>query len=163
MAAPQDEIRPVRDDDVPALLRLVKALAEYERLAASVTATEDDLRRGLFGPAAVAAAVIARQGGEPVGFALWYETFSTFRGRKGAYLEDLFVDPGHRGRGLGKALMRHVAAAALARGCVRLKWEVLTWNAPSIAFYESLGGRRDPDWHTYALTDDALERLARPD
>lgn len=156
------EIRPVAPGDVPVLFELVKAIAAYEQLSDSVTATEDDLRRGLFGPDAIARAAIAWDGDEPAGFALWYETFSTFRGRKGAYLEDLFVAPAHRGRGLGGALMRHVAGAARSRGAFRLEWEVLRWNEPAIGFYEGLGGMRNDEWHTYTLSGDALERLAAP-
>lgn len=157
------EIRPVTEGDVAVLLRLVKGLAEYERLADSVTASEEDLRHGLFGPGGVAEAAVAWHGGEPAGFAVWYETFSTFRGRKGIYVEDLFVVPEHRGRGLGVALLRHVAATATARGCFRLEWEVLGWNEPAIAFYERLGGKRDSEWHVYTLGGEALERLAGSD
>lgn len=155
------EIRPVREAEVPILLRLVRELAEYERLSDSVTTTEEELRRGLFGEGAGAEAVIAWDGAEAAGFAVWYETFSTFRGRKGVYLEDLFVVPAYRGRGIGKALVRHVAGVAVARGCVRLKWEVLRWNEPSIGFYESLGGLRDEEWYAYSLTGEALERVAK--
>jgi GNAT superfamily N-acetyltransferase len=157
------EIRPAREDDVPTLLPLVTALAEFERLAGSVTANEDDLRWGLFGPDAVAEAAIAWRDSEPAGFALWYEIFSTFRGRKGIYVEDLFVVPSHRGRGLGTALLRHVAAVAVGRGCFRLEWEVLGWNESAIAFYERLGGKRNDEWHVYTLGGEALERLARAD
>ncbi len=155
------ELRPVGEGDVPALFGLVKSLAEYERLGDQVTATEADLRRGLFGPGAIAEAVIAWKDGEPAGFAVWYETFSTFRGRKGIYLEDLFVATAHRGGGLGEALMRHVAGVASSRGCFRLEWEVLRWNEPAIGFYDRLGGKPSGDWEFYTLSGEALERLAR--
>jgi GNAT superfamily N-acetyltransferase len=153
-------IRPVAEDDLPALLRQVKALAKYERLADRVTATEEDLRRGLFGPGSIAEAVIAWRGDEPAGFAVWYETFSTFRGRKGLYLEDLFVAPEHRGTGLGKTLLRHVAGVALSRGCFRLEWEVLRWNESAVRFYERLGGERNVEWDVYTLSGPALQKLA---
>jgi GNAT superfamily N-acetyltransferase len=154
------ELRPVTEHDVPILLRLVKALAEYERLTELVVATADELRRGLCGPDSIAQAVLAWSGDEAVGFAVWYETFSTFRGRKGLYLEDIFVVPEHRGRGLGKALIQHVAAIACQQGCFRLEWEVLRWNTPAIGFYERLGARRDDAWDRYTLSDEALLRLA---
>lgn len=155
------EIRAAVEEDVSVLFRLVKALAEFGRLAGSVTANEEDLRRGLFGPAAVAEGAIAWRGEEPAGFAVWYETFSTFRGKKGLYLEDLFVAPGHRGQGLGTALLRHVVGVALARGCFRLEWEVLGWNEPAMGFYERLGGKRNDEWHVYTLGGEALERLSK--
>lgn len=156
-------VRPVSEDDLLVLLRLVKALAKYERLADRVTATDDDLRRGLFGPGSLAEAVIAWRGDEPAGFAVWYETFSTFRGRKGLYLEDLFVAPEHRGTGLGAMLLRHVAGVALSRGCFRLEWEVLRWNEPAIRFYERLGGERNVEWDVYTLGGEGLRRLALGD
>ena len=157
------EIRPVGGGDLSTLLRLVKELADFERLSGSVTATAEDLRAGLFGPGAIADAAIAWRDQEPAGFAVWYETFSTFRGREGVYLEDLFVVPEHRGRGLGRALMRHVAEVAVSRGCFRLEWEVLRWNEPAIGFYDNLGGKPSREWEVYTLEGGALERLARPE
>ncbi|MBA3311745.1 MAG: GNAT family N-acetyltransferase [Planctomycetota bacterium] len=153
-------VRVVAEDDVPALLSLVRDLAGYERLEDSVTATEEDLRQGLLGERAIAEAVIAWSNDVPAGFAVWYETFSTFRGRKGMYLEDLFVAEAHRGSGLGKALLRHVARVAVERGCFRLEWEVLRWNEPAIGFYDRLGGRRSEEWDVYTLSGDALINLA---
>jgi GNAT superfamily N-acetyltransferase len=154
------ELREVTESDVPALLSLVRALAEFERLSDRVTASEDDLRRGLFGEGAIAQAAIAWQGDTPAGFAVWYETFSTFRGRKGMYLEDLFVAEPFRGEGLGTALFRHVAQVAVERGCFRIEWEVLRWNEPAIAFYNRIGGQRDAAWDVFTLSGDALAALA---
>lgn len=154
------DIEPATAADVPEILSFIRALADYERLSAEVTATEDGLRESLFGARPAAEVVFAREGGERVGFALFFETYSTFIGRKGLYLEDLFVKPEHRGRGHGEALLRHLAKLAVARGCARLEWEVLGWNAPAIAFYEKLGGRAMKDWTLFRVTGGDLEGLA---
>lgn len=153
-------IRPATPDDAPLLLRLVRALAEYEKLLHEVVATEDDFRRGCAGDRPGFEAAIAEWDGEPAGFALWFYNYSTFLGRPGLYLEDLFVQPSHRGRGIGKALLVHCARVARDRGCGRYQWQVLDWNTPSIRFYEALGARRHPEWITMRVTGPELARLA---
>ena len=146
--------------DVPVILRLIKALAEYEELTHLVSATEADLHRWLFGPTPVAEVVMARAGDEAVGFALFFHNFSTFLGRPGLYLEDLFVVPEWRGRGVGQALLAHLARVAVERGCGRMEWSVLDWNAPAIRFYTRLGAAPMEEWRICRLTGDALERVA---
>ena len=145
---------------MPLILDLIKALAEYERLAHEVVATETLVRESLFGPAAHAQAVIARVAGQAVGFAIWFSTYSTFLSRPGIYLEDLFVLPAWRGHGIGKALLRHLARIAVDRGCGRIEWSVLDWNDTAIRFYRSLGARAMNEWTVYRLTGDAIARLA---
>ena len=147
--------------DVPLLLRFIRALATYEKLEHEVTATEVELRRTLFGERPYAEALIARLDGEPVGFALYFHNYSTFVGKPGLYLEDLFVDPAHRGKGVGKALLQRLAAIAVERDCGRMEWAVLDWNAPSIAFYRSLGAVPMDDWTVFRLAGEALEDVAR--
>ena len=146
--------------DVPALLGLIRALAAYEKLAHAVVATEASLEAALFGPRPVAEALLAWDGTQPVGFAVFFHTFSTFRGLPGLYLEDLFVESAWRGRGLGKRLLGHVAGVALARGCGHLEWSVLDWNEPAIRFYAALGAQPREEWSSYRLSGDALTRLA---
>ena len=153
-------IREARPDDAEALASLIVALATYENLEHEARASADDLRRHLFGPRPAAEAILAEADGAAVGFAIFFPTFSTFRGQPGLYLEDLFVLPEHRGRGLGKALISAVAAEAVARGCGRLEWAVLDWNAPSVAFYRSLGAEPLDEWTTYRIADEPLNRLA---
>jgi len=148
------------ESDVPLILRMVRALADYERMSGAVTASEQDLRERLFGPRPVAEAVLAHAGGEPVGVAVYFQTFSTFVGRPGIYLEDIFVDAPWRGRGVGLALMRHVARVAVERGCARFEWAVLDWNEPAIGFYTSLGAKPHNEWTVYRLSGEALTRLA---
>ena len=145
---------------MPELLRLIRALAEYERLADHVVATEDQLREALFGYAPSAEAVLAVTEGTGVGFALWFHSFSTFLGRRGLYLEDLFVLPEWRGRGVGRALLRHLAQTAVARGCGRMEWSVLNWNEPAIRFYRSIGARPMDEWTVYRLTGETLREVA---
>ena len=145
--------------DVPALLAMITELADFERLAHEVVATEASLADGLFGPRAVAGTVIARVDGEVAGFALYYSSFSTFLGRSGVYLEDLFVRPAFRGRGVGKALLGHLARLAVARGCGRMEWAVLNWNRRAIRFYEALGARPVDGWTVYRLDRAALEAM----
>ena len=157
------DIRPATSADVPIVLRLIKALAEYERLTHEVVATETSVRETLFGSRPRAEAVIACVGGEPVGFAVWFHNYSTFVSRPGLYLEDLFVLPEWRGRGIGRALLRHLARIAVSRGCGRMEWAVLDWNEPAIRFYRSLGARSMDDWTVYRLTGEALARLASED
>ncbi len=164
MSAPAELlIRPVEREDLPALHRLVHALAVYEKLEHLVVSTPADFERELFGPDAHIECVLAEVAGEPVGFALWFHNFSTFLGRKGLYLEDLFVVPEMRGRGYGKALLRHLAQIAVERGCGRFEWSVLDWNAPSIAFYESMGATVLPDWRIVRMTGETLRNFgAKP-
>jgi GNAT superfamily N-acetyltransferase len=138
---------------------LVRALAEYERLSHLVTGTEDDLRQELFGVHPVIEAVVAWVDDRAVGFALFFHNYSTFLARRGLYLEDLFVVPEVRGRGIGKALIAHCARVAVERGCGRFEWSVLDWNEPAIAFYRSIGAELLPDWRICRLTGDPLKRF----
>lgn len=147
-------------EDVPRLLELIRALADYERMSGDVVATEARLRGTLFGPTPRAEAVIARAAHEAVGFALWFHNYSTFLGQPGLYLEDLFVLPEWRGRGVGSALLRHLAGVAVERGCGRMEWSVLNWNEPAIGFYRRLGARPMNEWTVYRLTETELARLA---
>jgi GNAT superfamily N-acetyltransferase len=146
-------------EDVPELLAMITELADFERLAHEVVATEASLTEGLFGPRAAAETVIARVGGAVAGFALYFSSFSTFLGRSGVYLEDLFVRPAFRGRGVGKALLGHLARLAAARGCGRMEWAVLNWNRRAIGFYEALGARPVDGWTVYRLDRAALEAI----
>jgi GNAT superfamily N-acetyltransferase len=146
--------------DVPVILSLIKGLAEYEHMAADVVADEALVHESLFGSAPSAEVVIARAGGEPVGFAVWFYNHSTFLGRRGLYLEDLFVVPEWRGRGIGRALLVYLAKLAVERECGRMEWAVLNWNEPAIGFYRSLGARPLDGWSTFRLTGDDLTRLA---
>jgi GNAT superfamily N-acetyltransferase len=152
-------IRPAVPDDTPLILALIKELAEYERLSHVVVASEDDLRHHLFGPRPAAEVLIAEADGTPVGFALYFTNFSTFLARPGIYLEDLFVRPAFRGRGIGAALLTRLAAIAMARGCGRLEWSVLDWNEPAIGFYERLGAEPMAEWTVFRLAGEALEKL----
>jgi GNAT superfamily N-acetyltransferase len=154
-------VRSATERDVPLILDLIRELAEYERLSHEVLATEDGLRGSLFGERPAAEVLIGELEGQPVAFALFFHNFSTFLGRPGIYLEDLYVRPPFRGRGLGKALMVHLAGLATRRGCGRLEWSVLDWNEPSIRFYESLGAVAMADWTVHRVTGEALDTLAR--
>jgi GNAT superfamily N-acetyltransferase len=147
--------------DVPLILELISDLAEYEKLRHEAVATEASISAALFAAKPVAEAVIARYDGEPAGFALFFHNFSTFLGRPGLYLEDLFVRPAFRGRAIGKGLLSHLAALAVERGCGRFEWQVLDWNKPARDFYESLGARPNPTWITYRVTGEALDNLAK--
>jgi GNAT superfamily N-acetyltransferase len=153
------ELRNARPGDELLLLDLIRELAEYERLAHEVEATPDDVAESLFGAAAVAEAVIAEWEGDAVGFALFFRNFSTFVGRPGLYLEDLYVRETHRGRGIGKALLLHLAGIARERNYGRMEWSVLDWNQPAIDFYNSLGARPMSDWTVFRLDENALEAL----
>jgi GNAT superfamily N-acetyltransferase len=146
--------------DVPLILSLIRDLALYEKLPDQVVATEAILHESLFGAERGAECMIARVGGEGAGFALFFHNFSTWLGRRGLYLEDLFVRPAFRGQGVGKALLVHLAGIALARGCGRFEWQVLDWNQSARDFYESLGARPNPGWINYRVTGDALQQLA---
>ena len=154
------QIRAATEEDVPLILHFIRALAEYERLAERVVATEERLRRTLFGNPRFAEVLIAEAGAEAVGFALFFHNYSTFIGLPGIYLEDLFVEEKHRGRGYGKALLARLARVARERQCGRLEWAVLDWNEPSINFYRSLGAISLDDWKIFRLTGDALDALA---
>jgi GNAT superfamily N-acetyltransferase len=154
------EVREASADDVPLILTLIGELAEYERLSHEVVATEDSLQEWLFGDKPVAEVLIAESGTEAAGFALFFHSFSTFLGRPGIYLEDLYVRPAFRGRGMGKAMLVHLAKLARERGCGRLEWSVLDWNEPSIRFYASLGAVAMNDWTVHRVTGEALDRLA---
>jgi GNAT superfamily N-acetyltransferase len=157
------DIRKATIDDVPLLLRLIRGLAEYEKLSDKVTATESDLREHLFGPDAKAEAVIARSAGQPVGLAVYVTVYSTFSGKPGLYLEDLYVDPEYRGRGIGRRLISWVARQGAQSGCVRMNWSVLDWNEPALAFYDSLGAEPVKSWVGYSISGDAFQRLAGQD
>jgi GNAT superfamily N-acetyltransferase len=146
--------------DIPVLLRLIKELADYERLTGEVVATEARIRETFFGTTPQAEAVIAYAGSEPAGLAIWFHNYSTFLARRGLYLEDLFVLREWRGQGIGKALLVHLAAIAVERGCGRMEWSVLDWNAPAIGFYKSLGAQPMSEWTVFRLTGDALTKLA---
>ena len=146
--------------DVPVILSLIKGLAEYEHMAADVVADEALVHQSLFGPSPSAEVVIARAGVEPLGFAVWFHNHSTFLGRRGLYLEDLFVVPEWRGRGIGRALLVYLAKLAVERECGRMEWAVLNWNEPAIGFYRSLGAKPLDGWSTFRLTGDDLARLA---
>ena len=142
------------------MLSFIRELAEYEKLLDSVVATPESIREALFAPSPRVFCDIAEVDGEPAGFALWFYNYSTFLARAGIYLEDLFVRPRFRGQGLGKALLINLAGRAVREGCGRLEWAVLNWNAPSIAFYQSLGARAVEGWTVYRLTGEALKKLA---
>jgi len=146
--------------DVPLILGLIKALAEYERMSDEVIATEDGLRRTLFGPHPAAEVVVGYAGDEPAGFALFFHNYSTFLGKPGLYLEDLFVVPTFRGRGYGKALLVHLAKLAVERDCGRFEWSVLDWNEPAIGFYKKLGATPMDGWTIFRVTGDTLRELA---
>jgi GNAT superfamily N-acetyltransferase len=146
--------------DVPVVLAMIKGLADYEKMADQVTATEEGLRASLFGPRPAAEVVIGYANGGPAGFALFFHNYSTFLGQPGIYLEDLFVVPKWRGHGLGRQFLAHLAALAVERGCGRLEWTVLDWNEPAIGFYKKLGAKPMDGWTIFRATGDALHRLA---
>jgi GNAT superfamily N-acetyltransferase len=152
-------IRPVTRADVPLLLQLIGELADYERLRNQVVIDAGLLERHLFGERPAAEAVLAERDGAPAGYALWFTTYSTFTGRPGIWLEDLFVRPAQRGAGIGRALLVHVAQLAVTRGCGRLEWSALDWNEPALAFYRGLGAHRLGEWQLHRLDGAALTRL----
>lgn len=152
-------IDPATAADVPLVLQLIRELAQFERLLHEVTATEEQLRAGLFGPKAYAEVIIARVEEEVAGFALYFHNFSTFLAKPGIYLEDLYVRQKFRGQGCGAMLLKHLARTAVERGCGRLEWSVLDWNQRAIDFYENLGAVPMNDWTVYRLTGEALQRL----
>ena len=154
-------IRPGEKADVPVIAHLIRELARFEKLEHEVVMTEDLLARNLFGPHRYAETVLAEDGGKPIGFALFFHTFSTFLGKPGLYLEDLFVVPEQRGSGVGRALLRELARIALERDCGRLEWAVLNWNRDAIRFYERLGAIPNSEWNVYRLAGEALTTLGR--
>lgn len=158
---PRTRLRFATESDAPLILELIRALADYERLAHEVVADETALARTLFGERRVAEVVIAEHEGAPAGFALFFHSYSTFLGRPGIYLEDLFVRPELRGRGIGETLLAFLARIAVERGCGRLEWSVLDWNEPAIRFYERLGARAMNEWTVFRVAGEGLEGLAR--
>lgn len=153
-------IEPATESDVPVILSFIRKLAEYEKMSHLVVSTEENIHEHVFGTNPVAEVLLAYVDSEAVGFALYFRNFSTFLGRPGIYLEDLFVDPEHRGKGIGKALLVRLAKIAAERGYGCVEWAVLNWNEPSIEFYRSLGAIPLDAWTAYRLTGDALDRLA---
>ena len=158
---PKLQILPASEPDVPLILELILALAEYEKLAHCVTATEERVRETLFGANRAAQVVLARYDDECAGFAVFFQTYSTFLAQPGIYLEDLYVKPHLRGRGIGLALLKHLARIAAARNCGRLEWGVLNWNEPAIGFYKKLGAVAMDEWTKYRLSGEPLVDLAR--
>jgi GNAT superfamily N-acetyltransferase len=157
------EIRPAGVEDVPVILGLIRELATYERAPDEVTATEEQLVDILFGEKRVAEVLLAFEGKSPVGFAVFFHNFSTWLGRPGLYLEDLFVKPDKRGKGYGRALLVDLAKIARERVCGRMEWAVLNWNEPAIKFYRALGAKPLDEWTVYRLTGDGITRLAESD
>ena len=156
----ETRIRGATEEDVPLILSFIRELAEYEKLSREVVATHETLRESLFGERRYAEVLIAEQDGTPAGFALFFHNFSTFLGKPGIYLEDLYVKPAFRGSGIGKKLLVYLASLAKRRGCGRLEWWVLDWNEPSIGFYKKLGAVPMDDWTVYRVSGSALEDLA---
>lgn len=161
VALSSTRIRAATAEDVGLVLQFIRELAEYEQLSHEVNASETLLREHLFAEAPAAQVIIAETDGVPAGFAVFFQNFSTFAGKPGIYLEDLFVRPAVRGRGVGAALLKHLASLAVNRGCAHVEWVVLDWNRPAIGFYESLGARPKRDWTLYRIADEALVRLAQ--
>jgi len=153
-------LRPATIDDVPLILSFIKKLSVYEKLSGEVVATEEGLRESLFGNRPAAEVILAFLSGRPVGFALFFHNFSTFRGRQGLYLEDVYVDEDVRGRGIGKRILAELARIAVERRCDRFEWAVLDWNTPAIDFYKSLGAVPMSDWTVFRMTGEALRSLA---
>ena len=153
-------IRPGELKDVPLIAELIRGLARYEKLEHEITMTEEKLTAHLFGERRYAETLIAEDGGQPVGFALFFHSFSTFLAQPGLYLEDLFVVPARRGAGIGRALLERLAQVAVNRGCGRLEWAVLDWNKDAIRFYERLGAKPNSEWTVYRLAGEPLHALA---
>lgn len=153
-------IRSATPADIPGILQLIRALADYEKLSHQVVVSEPQLREHLFGPRPYAEVLLAEESGQLVGYALFFHTYSTFLGQPSLYLEDLFVLPSQRGKGFGKRLLARLAHLAVERNCGRFEWMVLDWNTPAIQFYESLGAAVQPEWKLCRMTGDALQRFA---
>jgi GNAT superfamily N-acetyltransferase len=154
------EIRQATVEDLDLILRFVRELAAYEKAEHEVVATATDIESSLFGPGSSTRALICELDNEPIGYAVYFFNYSTWLGRHGLYLEDLYVSPEHRGAGAGKALLKHLAQLAVAKGCGRFEWSVLDWNEPAIRFYQSIGARPQDEWVGYRLTGEALEAFA---
>jgi GNAT superfamily N-acetyltransferase len=154
-------IRSSTVEDIPLILEFIRAIAEYEKLSHEVTATEADVRESLFGSRPAAECVLAYWDGKPAGFAVYFHNFSTFLGKAGLYLEDLFVRPPFRGKGIGRALLLHLAGIARERKCGRFEWAVLDWNTPAVEFYKKLGAKPMDEWTIFRLAGKALEKLNR--
>ena len=154
------KIERATERDIPAIVRLVRQLAEYEKLEHAMVSREEDFRKALFGPQRNVDALMAYADDTAVGMALYFYNFSTFQGRRGIYLEDIFVEPEYRGRGIGSALLKRLARVAKEENCARMEWSVLTWNQPSIDFYHRLGAVTLDDWRIFRLSGEALERLS---
>jgi len=159
--SPPLKVRVAVEEDAPILLRFIKKLAQFERLSHEVTVTEEALRKNLFGERKVAEAILAEYQNGVVGFAVYFHNLSTFSGKMGIFIEDLFVDESHRGRGFGLAMLVYIAKLAKDRGCGRLNWSVLDWNKPAIRFYERLGAVPLSEWTTYSITGEALDHLSK--
>ncbi len=160
---PDVQIRSATENDIRLILTFIRKLAEYGDIADQVSATEEDVSEALFGRERVAHAILAYVGPDPVGFAIYSYSFSSFHGRPGIYVEDLYVEQAYRGSGIGKALLVYIAQLGQQRGCARLEWSVLNWNERAMEFYQELGAVPMEEWTTFRLTDEALERLASPD
>lgn len=154
-------IRSATAEDAALILQFIIELAEYEKARDAVLADEEQIRRSMFGPDAKVRALICEEAGQPIGFAVYFYNYSTWLGRNGIYLEDVFVRPEHRRKGAGRALLKHIAGIAVAEGCGRFEWSVLDWNQPAINFYESIGAKPQSEWTIYRLTGEALERFTR--
>jgi len=154
------KIRPAMEEDAAVILSLIKELAEYEHLSHEVVATENDIRKTLFGERPFAETLIGEYEGLPISFALFFHNFSTFVGKPGIYLEDLYVQPAHRGKGFGSKMLAHIAALARERDCGRFEWSVLNWNTPAIRTYENLDASPMKEWILYRLSGEALNKLA---
>ncbi|MCW9706317.1 GNAT family N-acetyltransferase [Fodinibius salsisoli] len=157
---PNCHLQFAQEEDIPLILGFIRSLAEYEKMADEVVATEKLLKEKLFGEQQYAEVLLAFYDEEAVGFALFFHSFSTFEGRPGIYLEDLFVKPEFRGKGIGTALLKSLAQLTIERDCARLEWSVLNWNTPAIDFYDSLDAKPLDEWTTYRLTGEALQKLA---
>lgn len=157
---PRLTIRPATAGDIPTILRFIADLAAYEQAQDQAIATADQLQHTLFAPQPRVHALIAERDGHSIGYAVYFFNYSTWQGRHGLYLEDLYVDPAARGHGAGKALLQHLAGIAIAHDCGRFEWSVLDWNQPAIDFYASLGAQPQAEWVRYRMTGDALRRLA---
>lgn len=153
-------IRPATPDDAASILGFITELAVYEKAGHEVEATEDSIRRSIFGEGSVTEAAILEADGRPVGFAVWFYSYSTWLARNGLYLEDLYVSPDHRGSGAGKLLLRHLARVAVEKGCGRFEWSVLDWNEPAIRVYDAIGAEPQNEWIRYRLAGDELKAFA---
>ena len=154
------KIRAATEEDAARILHFIRGLATYEKAPEAVTAQVEDIQISLFGPEATAKALLCELDKQPIGFAVYFYNYSTWLGKKGLYLEDLYIDPQHRGIGAGKQLLKHLAGIAVSEGCGRFEWSVLDWNEPAIKFYESIGARAKSEWVGYQLAGDALQVFA---